>query len=173
MENWNTNLFYKIYNKRNKSFTSISWLISNNVFLILFCAVLVIWFLILKQDWSLTWKLITNLLLVLFSVKFIVDKVIKKIFYQPRPYISKDHINPIGKAEKNSTVPSGHSTVVTTGVITLIAYNPWFLLLLPLIPLIMWSRVYNGMHWPIDTILGVILGLAIADLSLIVINLIF
>jgi membrane-associated phospholipid phosphatase len=44
---------------------------------------------------------------------------------------------------------------------------------LPLIPLIMWSRVYNGMHWPIDTILGVILGLAIADLSLIVINLIF
>lgn len=173
MKNWNFKWFYKIYKKRNSFLSSISWLISNTTFLFLFFAFCVLFFSLFKQDAGLSFKLFINLSIALALIKIIVDKAIKKLTYHPRPYVSKTDVTPIGKLEQSSTSPSGHTTGVVAAVAILIIYSPWFLVLIPLVPLIMWSRVYNGMHWPLDVFLGFILGLVFANLSFIITNLIF
>jgi undecaprenyl-diphosphatase len=173
MKKWNLELFYKIYKNRSKTFSTISWLISNQLFLFLFFGFLTIVFLSLKHNWYLVWKLSFNILIILLLVKIVIDLIIKRFSYHPRPYITQTDIDPLGKKEQNSTSPSGHTTAVTAAVLTLCFYNPWFILLLPFVPLIMWSRVYNGMHWPLDVFLGLILGLVFANFSFIITNLIF
>jgi len=85
----------------------------------------------------LVFKLATNLFFVFAFIKIIIDDIIKKITYHPRPYLTKTDVLPIGKKEQNSTSPSGHTTAVTAVVCVLIFYSPWFMLLLPFIPLIM------------------------------------
>ena len=103
----------------------------------------------------------------------VVDGIIKKLTYHPRPYLINGDILPLGKREQNSASPSGHVTAVVAIIFTLILYSPWFILLIPLIPLTMWSRVYNGMHWPLDVFLGVIVGLVFCNVSFLLTNLVF
>jgi len=173
MTNWNSKWFYKIYKNRNNTLSTISWLISNQLFLVLFFGFWVLFYLIFHWNWILFYKLFTNFLIIFLLIKIIIDKIIKKITYHPRPYITKTDVTPIGKLEQNSTSPSGHTTAIVATIFILITYNPWFLLLLPFIPLIMWSRVYNGMHWPLDVFLGLITGLVFANISFIITSLIF
>lgn len=173
MKNLNFDWFYKIYNKRNNFLSTISWLISNSLFLFLFIGVCVLIFLIIRRDWNLVLKLAINGFIILLFIKIVIDKIIKKIIYHPRPYLTKSNISPIGKKEKSSTIPSSHTIAVVSAVIILTTYSPWFLLLSPFIPLIMWSRIYNGMHWPLDVFLGLILGVIFANFSLLVTSLIF
>jgi hypothetical protein len=60
----------------------------------------------------------------LFLVKVVIDDVIKKYSYHPRPYLTQTDIEPLGKKEQGSTSPSGHVTAVTAGVLTLCFYSP-------------------------------------------------
>ena len=173
MKKWNLDLFYKIYKNRTKTLSICSWVISNKIFLFMFFGFWSILFLIIKRDWPLAYKLSFNIFLILLLTKVIIDDVIKKLTYHPRPYLTQTDILPLGKKEQGSTSPSGHVTAVTAGVLTLCFYSPWFVLLLPLIPLIMWSRVYNGMHWPIDVFLGLILGIVFSNFSFIISSLFF
>ncbi len=173
MKKINLKLFYKIYNNRSKFLSVFSWTLSNKTFLFLFFGIISLLFLIIKQDWDLVFKLSFNSFLILFLVKVVVDCIIKKYTYHPRPYLTQTDIQPLGKKEQGSTSPSGHVTAVTAAVLTLCIYSPWFVLLLSLIPLMMWSRVYNGMHWPLDVFLGLILGIIFSNFSFVITSLIF
>lgn len=69
-------------------------------------------------------------------VKVVVDGIIKKYYYKPRPFVVYEKIDGLGKKEKNSTLPSGHVTMATAIVFTIIFYNPvtiWLLLVIPLV----------------------------------------
>lgn len=173
MKNWNQYWFEKIYNRRNHFFSLLSWLISNNIFLIIFFGFWTFLWLLIHHDINLFFKLSINIVFILLLIKIVVDGIIKKLTYRPRPYLTNDDVLPLGKREQNSTSPSGHVTAVVAVIFTLVLYSHWFILLTPLIPLIMWSRVYNGMHWPLDVFLGIIIGLVFCNISFILTNLIF
>ncbi len=173
MKNWNQYWFEKIYNHRNYFLSTMSWLISDKLFLVLFFSFWTTIWLLIRHDIVLLYKLALNVGFILLLIRIVVDGIIKKLTYHPRPYLVDGDVLPLGKKEQNSASPSGHTTAVVAIVFTLILYSPWFILLTPLIPLIMWSRVYNGLHWPLDVFLGVIVGLVFCNVSFMLTNFIF
>lgn len=89
-------------------------------------------------------------------VLMLLNHFIKKIISEPRPDGAKncDLVNTGGPA-KTFGMPSGHVAIITT-ILVLLDCSPT--IILPLIALMSWSRVYRGCHTIPQTIVGAVLG---------------
>lgn len=119
-------------------------------------AVLVTFLLKLQQ---LTWQLAAAIIGA-FAVGFLG----KHIVAQPRPFHLLADVHQ-RVAETDASFPSGHTLVVTVVVLVLWPYLPrgWRWLVALLIPLMGLSRIYLGVHTPIDIIGGFALGLVVVS----------
>ncbi|MFD1739257.1 phosphatase PAP2 family protein [Bacillus salitolerans] len=84
---------------------------------------------------------------------------VKKIYPRRRPYLAlqetKVTVNPL----KDHSFPSGHTTAIFSIVIPLFLWMPILgLLLLPIAISVGLSRIYLGLHYPSDVLVGSILG---------------
>jgi undecaprenyl-diphosphatase len=80
---------------------------------------------------------------------------------------TRPHYHPLIKVPTSHSFPSGHSAssfaaATAIGVITPRLRVPAFVLAAG----IAFSRVYNGVHWPLDVLVGAVLGVLIALLLL-------
>ncbi|EKD24973.1 MAG: phosphoesterase PA-phosphatase related protein [uncultured bacterium (gcode 4)] len=78
---------------------------------------------------------------------------------RPRPYVAHaDIIQPIGNQYADSSFPSSHMALTVAMITVLImlfpAVRPYAILYALLMA---WSRIYNGMHYPSDVLVGSIL----------------
>ncbi|HSX00314.1 MAG TPA: phosphatase PAP2 family protein [Patescibacteria group bacterium] len=90
--------------------------------------------------------------------------IMKKVIDEPRPHLMIGGVHQRAY-EVDPGFPSGHVLVVTTVVLTLWPYLPrgWRWLVLTAIPLMALSRIYLGVHSPLDTIGGFALGLVVVS----------
>ena len=93
----------------------------------------------------------------------------KHLFDRARPFAYVTSIAPLIKTPSSSSFPSGHSATAAAGALTLAALYP---VLVPVLVtaaiLTILSRVYLGVHYPLDVLAGSGIGLLTASVLLLI-----
>jgi undecaprenyl-diphosphatase len=97
--------------------------------------------------------------LIALSISHLPVAAIKKKYPRLRPYLVLPQTN-IGKNPlTDHSFPSGHTTAIFSIVIPLIMAMPVLSIgLLPLAGIVALSRIYNGLHYPSDCLVGCLIG---------------
>lgn len=114
------------------------------------------------------WKPTAALLVFRNSViAFLLIEIIKQIVGRERPALLVDAVTNRELAVFGYGFPSGHTALATVLWLTLLPYIPKRLRLLPflIIGLVAWSRIYLGVHAPLDVLGGFIIGVLVVLLA--------
>jgi membrane-associated phospholipid phosphatase len=110
-------------------------------------------------------KLLAMELAVLFVAGIIVGDIAKMLVDRLRPYAVDSSIILRVPPETDSSYPSGHALIVSIGASFCIARfrrRVLAILLAAEAALVCYSRVYVGVHYPLDVVGGILLGTSIA-----------
>jgi undecaprenyl-diphosphatase len=89
--------------------------------------------------------------------------LVKLITSRDRPYVRLPEPEPLLGTPLDFSFPSGHAATAFAGATVLTALGSRFAVLLFLLAAgIAWSRVYVGVHYPLDVIAGGLLGIGVA-----------
>ncbi|HHU83478.1 MAG TPA: phosphatase PAP2 family protein [Firmicutes bacterium] len=146
-------------NWQNKSFSLLT-----NLGGLCFQACLALFLILLPSTRNTGFKLGISQIVVAGSVQ-----LIKLIVSRSRPYIALANIVPL-KTARDYSFPSGHTAVAFSAALTINALVPLAISIIgfTLAALIGYSRIYIGVHYPSDVIVGGLIGYVIAGVLLLV-----
>lgn len=113
-------------------------------------------------------KLLAIELAVLFLVGIALGEIMKLAVYRIRPSEGIDTIITRVPMDLDSSFPSGHALMVTIGAAFSILKFKRKLIGLFLVleaVIVCYSRVYVGMHYPLDVVAGILLGIGIVGVG--------
>ncbi len=97
----------------------------------------------------------------------IIIQILKRVFGRPRPLAILASVHTFGNSFRCSSFPSGHAaTVFAAAAILSFSYKKFAPLFYFLAFGIAYSRVYLGLHWLSDVIIGGMIGYVISKLFL-------
>jgi undecaprenyl-diphosphatase len=103
-----------------------------------------------------------QVVLALMLSQIVVDGVVKPLVGRARPFNAEPTITVVGTYRPATySFPSGHAAQSFAAAVVLASglprRRPWWFLLAALIA---FSRVYIGVHYPLDVAVGIVVGLA-------------
>ncbi|MEA2112479.1 MAG: phosphatase PAP2 family protein [Patescibacteria group bacterium] len=158
----NENIFYFFSNLvfRNEMVDMLivflaDWLIW---WMIFFVAVL---FFLKKISFKIILKILTATL-----AAWLISKLIKHFYFSPRPFVLLTDIKTLFTHGLNDSFPSGHTTFAFALATAISLFSNWktglfFFVSAILIGL---SRITVGIHWPLDILGGLVLGVIISSI---------
>ncbi|WP_243291112.1 phosphatase PAP2 family protein [Bacillus sp. FJAT-47783] len=85
--------------------------------------------------------------------------IIKKLYPRKRPYIALQDAKILKNPLQDHSFPSGHTTAIFSLVTPYILFMPeLFIIILPIAFSVALSRIYLGLHYPSDVLVGMFLG---------------
>lgn len=137
------------------------------LYVAIFCAKFLVYiiplhiiYLFLQCEYNLALKIIVAL-----CVAIIFSLLLGHLFYEPRPFLIQ-HDLAIMKHRDSSSFPSNHAMVFAVYVYFLVRYvrNSSKYVALCFMLLTCWARIFTAIHYPIDIIGGIIIGITSAFL---------
>jgi undecaprenyl-diphosphatase len=154
------NFDYLIFQKINNLAGQCSWFDKLMIFLaeyliyVLLVGGLVYLFFSYQRQWK---KLIPVILAIILS-RGIITEIIRFFYYRPRPFLTHQVISLVSH-DISGSFPSGHMTFIFPLIYFVALANKkmgWgFLVLGVLMGL---ARIYVGVHYPLDIIFGILIG---------------
>ena len=93
--------------------------------------------------------------------RLVFTEVIRFIYYSPRPFMVMENVNQLINHETTGSLPSGHASFYFALALGIYFYNKkWGWIYLSSVALIGFARIFAGVHWPLDIIVGAGLGIA-------------
>lgn len=93
------------------------------------------------------------------ALSHVVVHFIKKVYCRERPYVKLTDVNLSANPLKDYSFPSGHTTAAFSVAIVFSLHSVFLALcLLPVAALIGVSRMYLGLHYPTDCLIGALIG---------------
>lgn len=152
----NLGLFFLIFGASSKSNLLDFVMIFGAEYAIYFVFILMFFFSIkggIKEKKSLF------LALICLPIAVIIVKLIHLFFFEPRPFIDYD-ISPLIQHKADASFPSRHTLIAAVIAFSYIYFKskwaPLFLLLMLWVGI---SRIYVGVHYPLDIIGGIATGI--------------
>lgn len=127
----------------------------------------------LVADHRTAWKLILEALPVLWLTMLTVNYPLKRIFRRRRPFIAFVDARVLGPKPKDFSFPSGHTAAAFAGALLFGAHAPlWSPIFYGIAVVVGFSRIYLGVHYPSDVVIGGIVGGLIAGAFLALLRLV-
>jgi undecaprenyl-diphosphatase len=125
-----------------------------------------VWFVIglaLLAARRMTRRGLVQLTLAIVLAALTANETLKPFFGRERPFLATPAMVVIGPHPADPSFPSGHSANAAAATTILTALVPeGRLLWIGLAAAIAYSRIYLGVHYPLDTIVGALVGVACA-----------
>jgi len=93
--------------------------------------------------------------------RYIIAEIIKRLYSSPRPYLILDNVKKlISENHDYQSFPSGHTVIFFALATAIYFFNKkWGIVCFVLAILVGLSRIYVGVHWPIDIAAGAMIGI--------------
>ena len=101
------------------------------------------------------------------AVSGIISRILKEVFARPRPLAILTTVHTFGYSFKSCSFPSGHATTIfAAATILSFSYKRFAPLFYLFAFAVAYSRIYLGLHWPSDLIVGGAIGYSVSKLFL-------
>lgn len=136
-------------------------------------------------DYMIIWIVITLLLFILkklslkkdfifislvyFSSFLVNDLILKQLFQRDRPFMQYEIFQPLILAPDSHSFPSGHTASSFVAATILSYYFPKYRVLFYVLAIIIgFSRIYVGVHFLSDVLVGALIGFVIAKTGILI-----